>query len=1072
MCRLLSYNIANLNSKLKFKNFFTYVNSFDIFFLYETHVLSNKRSNFVSFFKDYVLYWEDATKLSRMGRPSRGGLYGFRKHLQSSFEMKFVNLNSTVTLFAKFNDTNLHFIPCYLNSATWANDFDKLKCTINHIKDVPFCIIGDLNCRVANNQKLEKSIVDNYPLITIERNSKDKILDSKGRQLLSFLDDCGGIILNGRVISDSAGEKTFCGVMGSSVIDYCICSYDLLKCITEFRIDSKPFSDHMPLSIKFCVVEDKSTKAISLPPKIPWVQKNCEQYRNQLSNLVSVTYLQSEISIQEKLDVCIDKIKCASIKYQVKKHFVPRNDWFDAKCENFRQRMLKSLDTYRDTGLDVDRIRYTQNRSKYTKLCDEKKLDKKIANINKLNTVKNSAEWWKLANFLRKNTPKVGNNLSSSDFYNYFKSLLCDSNSTQQLQWCSDFRIDPFLDSPFELRELGIVLKTLKTGKAPGEDRISYEFYVNAPIAYQEEVLLLFNRIFLTESIPNSFLRSIVVPCFKKGDVNTVSNYRGLSLLDSVYKIFTGLILSRLNSWLECHNIINEYQAGFRKNYSTVDNLFNLTSIVNLNFYQEKRTYAFFVDFSAAFDRIPRNALLYKLATIGLSSKILNIFKKLYNGTSCQVWDGSSLSESFTVSQGVKQGCLLSPVLFSIYLNDLSDFLPCGVEIAGTVVKVLMYADDIVLLADSPENLQLMINALYDYCSCWSLKLNLDKSKIMVFRKSNRISKNLRWYYGLNQVEIVNEYKYLGINLTFNLSFIKHVQSKLISAKLAINANWLSYIFHPKINTSNKLKIFDSAAKSIMFYGCQIWGFEPFDDVEKLFRYFIKKILFLPMNTPNYMLHIETGLPSLFIRTLELHFSYICKVFKLPSNRLPRILAEETVRRKTFWYKKWLLLSEQMGIQINFETWRINMQPYQMNLLEIIKSNEFYNFVQCARNSIHHDMYSNLQYNVDQYFSDKHSAHFISIIFKARGGLLLNNHIFQTMEVPLCSICNLNESENTTHVIGICPIYGNMRYIYFGKRVLSNDEVCEILNGNNFLELYRYLSKCLNYRKLILSEYS
>ena len=226
--------------------------------------------------------------------------------------------------------------------------------------------------------------------------------------------------------------------------------------------------------------------------------------------------------------------------------------------------------------------------------------------------------------------------------------------------------------------------------------------------------------------------------------------------------------------------------------------MFNLTSIINLNFQEKKKTFAFFVDFSAAFDMIPRSSLFYKLSCTGLSRKTIQILQKLYHDTTSQIWDGCSLSEFFKVNQGVKQGCLLSPVLFALYLNDLHEHLLGGICIAGTVVKVLLYADDIVLLADTPSVLQEMINSLYAYCSKWVLKINLNKSKIVVFRQGTRISQNLAWSYGNNEIEIVNDYKYLGIILTYNLSFNKHLETKVASSKTAINFTWLSYIHNKK----------------------------------------------------------------------------------------------------------------------------------------------------------------------------------------------------------------------------------------------------------------------------------
>ena len=120
-----------------------------------------------------------------------------------------------------------------------------------------------------------------------------------------------------------------------------------------------------------------------------------------------------------------------------------------------------------------------------------------------------------------------------------------------------------------------------------------------------------------------------------------------------------------------------------------------------MNFSASNKTYAFFDDFSAAFDMIPRNSLFYKLGSLGLSRKIISLLQKLYENTTSEECDGNKLSDTFEVTQGVKQGCLLSPLLFSLYLNDLHDFLPGGLTISSSTVKVLMYADEIVLLADS-----------------------------------------------------------------------------------------------------------------------------------------------------------------------------------------------------------------------------------------------------------------------------------------------------------------------------------------------------------------------------------
>ena len=397
------------------------------------------------------------------------------------------------------------------------------------------------------------------------------------------------------------------------------------------------------------------------------------------------------------------------------------------------------------------------------------------------------------------------------------------------------------MDSPIEHFELISVINNLKNNKAPGLDGIPYEFFKNAPIQYLENVLLTFNKAFLNETIPQSFKNSILIPLFKKGDPNLATNYRGLSLINSIGKIFNNILLVRLENWLNKSKILNEYQAGFRKNYSTIDNIFNLINTIHLSSLKTKHTYAFFVDFSCAFDTIPRNCLFYKLSQLGVSSKFIRLLQLLYDDSMSRVWDGCTLSEEFTIKSGVKQGCVLSPVLFSLYLNDLPETLPGGLTVAGVSIKILLYADDIVILSDSPVGLQKMIDCLHNYCKQWCLTVNLNKSKIIVFRNGPRLSKNLNWHYGAQNIDIVNSYMYLGVNITYNLSFNKHIENKLSASKIAISSTWSKYISNPKISFQNKLKIFVAASRSIMLYAAQVWGFIRYDAAEKLLRFFIKR---------------------------------------------------------------------------------------------------------------------------------------------------------------------------------------------------------------------------------------
>jgi len=281
------------------------------------------------------------------------------------------------------------------------------------------------------------------------------------------------------------------------------------------------------------------------------------------------------------------------------------------------------------------------------------------------------------------------------------------------------------------------------------------------------------------------------------------------------------------------------------------------------------------------------------------------------------------LSEPFECTQGVKQGCVLSPVLFSLYINDLPGYLPGGVIIGDNKINILMYADDLVLLADSQADLQLMIDAFSSYCCTWGLEVNLSKTKVMVFRECARIPANSSWNFDGIEIGIVNTYKYLEVLLNYNLSYKKHLGEKLKTAKNAICSTWSKYIMNPKISVSRKLKIFETAANAILFYAAQVWGYKEYEKVEKLFSFFIKKMLFLPTNTPNYALYLETNMCSQCSKTLALHFSYIRKILLLPDNRLPHILAKEICRREISWFKEWKQICEKSMSLLLFPLFKI-----------------------------------------------------------------------------------------------------------------------------------------------------
>ena len=184
--------------------------------------------------------------------------------------------------------------------------------------------------------------------------------------------------------------------------------------------------------------------------------------------------------------------------------------------------------------------------------------------------------------------------------------------------------------------------------------------------------------------------------------------------------LFTSVICDRISTWAEEEGLVSEAQFGFR----TTDAIFILNTAIQSRKKRGKQLYTCFVYFSKAFDTVDHRLLWSKLASYGLSSTMLNILQSVYGQASSRV---TLNSEEFLYRNGVRQGCNLSSLLFNLFIHDLEKYLvennSGSIEINSTNLHLLLFADDLVLLADTPAGLQKSIQILGDYCSKWNLRL-------------------------------------------------------------------------------------------------------------------------------------------------------------------------------------------------------------------------------------------------------------------------------------------------------------------------------------------------------------
>ena len=332
-------------------------------------------------------------------------------------------------------------------------------------------------------------------------------------------------------------------------------------------------------------------------------------------------------------------------------------------------------------------------------------------------------------------------------------------------------------------------------------------------------------------------------------------------LIPHMCKLYSAILNSRLYKWTDDNNILNDEQNGFLKGRSCQDQLLSFFSIVQTRKSQGSDTYCAFVDFSRAYDTIPRDHLWFKLSQLGVPGRFLHAVKSLYVNTKCSVRTSYGISEPMEITRGLKQGCLSSPLLFNIYLNDLVTELKSmgkGVNVNRLHVPVLLYADDIVLFANSPRDLQDMLNKLVDWCSRWGLMLNCEKTKIVHFRSNRKRKTNFKFTCGDSPIAMCEKYKYLGLWFTEHLDMMYMAKQVAATGHRALgyliaNAKTLELSF------TCFSKLYGCFVQSILDYGACIWGHYDFKCINAVQHRAMRFFMGVPSKTPTAAIQGEMG---------------------------------------------------------------------------------------------------------------------------------------------------------------------------------------------------------------------
>jgi len=329
-----------------------------------------------------------------------------------------------------------------------------------------------------------------------------------------------------------------------------------------------------------------------------------------------------------------------------------------------------------------------------------------------------------------------------------------------------------------------------------------------------------------------------------------------------MYKLYCSIINERLTKWVERHGNIVDEQNGFRKARSTVDHLVSLTNIIDTRKKARLSTFCAFIDFKKAYDFVSRNILWQQLMSIGVNGRIFKAVTSLYSSVSACVRVNGHLTDWFEVGAGLRQGCPLSPLLFNLFINDLALKLKAvgkGITIGNENVCTLLYADDIVLVAETEEDLQSMLNILNEWCGEKKMVVNCAKSQIVHFRTPSTHRTGFIFTCGNSQLNIVDGYTYLGLYLSefldYNITAKRISQSAsralgLLIAKVKCNGDLPYDVFS---------KLFDTMVWPVIAYGAAVWGDKSFACINAVQNRAMRFYMGLGKYTPNAAVQGDMG---------------------------------------------------------------------------------------------------------------------------------------------------------------------------------------------------------------------
>jgi hypothetical protein len=1017
------------------------------------------------------------------------------------------------------------------------------------------------SCALPND--LSTSLEMRFP----ERHNQDVVENKLGTLLLSLCKSTGLLIANGRSVGDPLGQYTCHNFnIGRSTVDYVLIPQNFFPqlrtlVVEELRHDDT--FDHCAILFDIAVCATHAGPSASSPRYAPkslrWNERLQECYARELQTSGAESLLEAPVdtnigaeALAALISTSAQRAGFRSVSGNASCRMPPSAPWYDIECATLRKSVMNlRRQTLACTLLNMitvwHRWKYLMMRKRLRRLLKKKKIvfRQQQAEVLLRDIKHNPRRFWRAFK-----SRQLHNVVPLERFEEYFTHMLghvglsIRSHNLENLISITAPLLCPDtspLNLPFSEDEVLTALLDVKSGKACGHDGIPAEFHKYAYLEFKmpggkvhKHYLLvpvltrLFDSVFRSGTFPSCWNIGNIIPLHKKGSFDDPNNYRGITVGSAISKVYAKVLNERLTTWSEKGGLRALGQAGFRPAHRTTDHIFTLQHLIDGECDRPKgRLYCCFVDFQKAFDTVPREILWARLASLGIDGHMLSTLQAMYAQVDACVKLGKYVSGTFPCLMGVKQGCPLSPTLFGLLIDAFEKFLASalphlGFPVGHLVLWLLLFADDLTLLATKALELQAQIDVLSEFADCFGLVVNVAKTNIVVFRH-DRAPVADHWTYKGLLIPIVSSFKYLGV-MFHEKSGVAKAASNLIEsahrAMFAVDARCQSLHIH---SIPIKLRIFDSIVQPVAHYACEVWtpytvtlplvgpcACDTFKisqsllsrPAERLQISFLRRLLRLPHSTTNLCLLREFGRYPLYFHWWIQSVKYWNHLAALPSSRLLHHVFRDNLRlakkSKKCWCARVLSFLQAFNILptgFDIYTWdppqtipTIDLSLVKNKLLESV--DQLWSHVACIppRLCVDSDMFKLRVYHHFHALPQGQESFgpIYCMAFATKPRLLQTLCRFRLGEHTLrietgrresiqrhqrfcrhCLTLGEHHVEDEEHFLLECPLYKNIR-IKFEHLIDFRPPILTLMHISNMVDLAQYLLECFELRNVVL----